>query len=536
MHKRKLIKFVKNVFKIVYKNSVSNFFLFLCDKLSFTTVVSFVLLMDVLPEFYKLVKRIFKAKLIFSLCLVSCNQHIEVEYFDAFIHEPCMLVNFELDNRIEGKYFSVRSIIIQQDAKIHVDLPENFPINNSNCKNWHLGWGKELPFFDSGSENLRSIIKLDSLNGLVYLGELHRGKGYPKKGQRIVFWNKKPSGFYNFVKSPIIDTRLWPDFKGSQAHFGSVKFDSILKKWVIVFNEAGNTQRQIYAAVSDNLTDWEPANEGKAILKAAEFDNGFWAIRNNTENLEQTPYVSDIVRHNNKWCLFFYGYGSDLKMHIGVAVSEGTLLGPFQIISKPVLSPGSERSWDNKYCFYPMILKKNNKFIMFYNGLNKSGTERVGRATSEDLLAWDKSDSNPVISQNYGWRSHKGVSEPSFVKTRNDSIFLLVAGAKQFKMGFWHRYVTRRMFLDKSGNVDDTQLGLFLSTNGGKSFIAHKNNPVFINNYSNKYENEHLGANFSYIQTDTSEFIIYQAKSSYKGEKYNIMIREKKLNFRSSDY
>src|ERR1043166_9675214 len=104
----------------------------------------------------------------------------------------------------------------------------------------------------------------------------------------------------------------------------------------------------------------------------------------------------------------------------------------------------------------------------------------------------------------------------------------MATGTKQFKMGAWEHYITRRMYMDISGNVDDAQLGVFLSTDGGKHFTAHSNNPVFVNDYSDKYENEHLGGNFKLIKTDSLIYLFYQAKSSYEGSKYNVLLRTRK--------
>ena len=83
------------------------------------------------------------------------------------------------------------------------------------------------------------------------------------------------------------------------------------------------------------------------------------------------------------------------------------------------------------------------------------------------------------------------------------------------------------MYLDVSGNVDDTQWGKYLSTDGGKTFVAHSQNPIFTNDYSNIYENEHMGINFKRIETDTADIILYEAKSSFEGLHYNIMLRSK---------
>ena len=58
------------------------------------------------------------------------------------------------------------------------------------------------------------------------------------------------------------------------------------------------------------------------------------------------------------------------------------------------------------------------------------------------------------------------------------------------------------------------------------TFTAHKNNPIFTNDYSNPYENEHLGGNLKLIKTDSLDYLFYQGKSSFSGLKYNVMLRE----------
>lgn len=168
---------------------------------------------------------------------------------------------------------------------------------------------------------------------------------------------------------------------------------------------------------------------------------------------------------------------------------------------------------------------------MFFDGRNGAGKEQLGMATSTDLIRWTQYEKNPVLSQHAGWRSSLTSTEPNYIETRGDSIFLMASGVKKFKMGFWHHYITGRMYMDKSGNVNDTETGVFLSTDDGKTFIPHQNNPIFINDYSDINENDHLGGNFELIKTDTADFIFYQAKTDVSMLKYNIFYRIKKKNF-----
>lgn len=438
-----------------------------------------------------------------------------------------MIVNYEQDNTIEGEYIIAQEIQIR-DSAVKIKIPENFSINNSNFKNWVLGWGTGKPLYDAGVENIRTIENIDTINNFIFLGRTLRGNGFPTIGQRLVFWNVKPSEFYNCLRKPIINPSIWPEFYGESIHFSSIKYDSILNKWIMIANECDTEKIQIYAAMSDNLTDWQAANNGKPILKASDFTDCNWTGKDKSGKIPQTPFTSDIIHHDNKWFLFLDGYSRDGKRNIGLAVSETTLLGPYKIIKEPLLRPGIGKAWNNEACFYPKVERYKDGFIMFYDGRNSKGHERIGMAFSKDLFSWQDSKNNPVIDQHTGWRSFLGSTEPNYLEVRNDSIFLMIAGTKKFNTGPWHHYITKKMYKDKSGNVDDAQLGLYVSIDEGKTFIPHKNNPIFTNDYSNEFENEHMGGNFELIKTDTAEYIIYQAKSSFKGLKYNVLQRVRK--------
>jgi hypothetical protein len=461
------------------------------------------------------------------LFLCSCSEEIKKQDFGSFLSEPCMILNYEQDNTIEGEYLRVSEINFQ-DSTIIVSIPGDFFIDHSNLSHWLIGWGNDVPLYDAGMENLRTISKIDLSKKAIGLGGIVRGSGLPKKDQRIVFWNINPSGFINKNRRPVIDPSVWPDFAGKSISFGSVEFDSILNKWIIHVNECDTSSIQIYAAMSGDLINWEPANNGAPILKAADFKTCSWAGRDRTNSVSQTPFVSDIVRSRNKWFLFLDGYSIDGKRHIGMAVSENSLLGPYKIFNDPAISPGNEGDWNDEACFYAKVKRHKDGFIMFYDGRNKAGTERIGMATSGDLITWTNSLNNPVIDQHSGWRSSPGTTEPAYIEIRQDTVILMIAGVKTFKMGAWHHYVTKRMYRDRSGNVDDAQLGIYISIDGGNTFAAHPNNPVFTNDYSSPYENEHLGGNFRLIVTDSVEYIFYQAKSVMRGLHYNIMMRARK--------
>lgn len=450
------------------------------------------------------------------------------QYFKIFLDEPCMIVNVEQDNLIEGNYLKVEYIEKKDDKYIlKVNFADDFYINQKNFNDWILGVGNNKPYYDAGVENLWKIEQIDNKNKTIVISDCLRGSKLPSINQEIVFWNTRPSGFKNYLEEPIIDEKEWRGFNGSEVYFGALVFDSTLNHYYMIFNEASEAEIHIFAAYSNNLIDWYPANDGYPILTSDDFKNTSWAGENILGEQIQTPYSSDLLSFEGKWYLFLYGYKNG-KRQIGLAISDSTVLGPYTILKDPIVANGDKRSWDENACLSARVTQYNNKFIMFYNAINRKDEEQLGVAWSNDLINWEKYEKNPILSNNTAWRSCDKVAEPNYVEYRNDTIFLMVLGAKSFNDGLWNRYILRNAYKDKSGNVDDNQYGFYFSVDGGKTLIPHINNPIFVNDYSNKYENGHLGGGFKYIQTDTSDFIIYQAKSSYNNMGYNIMLRERK--------
>lgn len=450
------------------------------------------------------------------LLLSSCSDRKQKAiYFPFDLHEKCMIVNKEQDNTMEGDYLNVLSG--GNTAKILVNLPADFYITKDNMEKWVIGWGMNKPLYDAGVENLREIDAIYPDHS-IKLGKLLRGSGYPANGQRVVFWNRNPSGFTK-EKIQVLDLKQFRGFHGQSLQFSAMTYAEPLHRWIVFISECDDDTVATYAAASADLINWKALYEGKPMFSFSDFKNISWANGKPT----QMPVVTDVEYFNNKWYLFLDGYDKSGLRSIGLAVCADSVSGLYKIMKQPLIAPGRKGSWNDKSCFYAKVCRYKDHFIMFYDGRSSKGEENIGMAYSSDLTKWKEYENNPVLSFHSGWRNSLNTSEPAYVEVRNDSIFLLAAGAKKFKMGWWHHHVTGRMYMDVSGNVDDTELGLFLSTDGGKSFTPHVNNPVFTNDYAVDSENGHMGACFSIIRTDTCNYIFYLAKK--ENVAYNIFQR-----------
>ena len=55
------------------------------------------------------------------------------------------------------------------------------------------------------------------------------------------------------------------------------------------------------------------------------------------------------------------------------------------------------------------------RFVMFYNGKNKNGYERIGMAVSVDMIHWSRYGKEPVVAN--GEKQQRGISgDPQIVK------------------------------------------------------------------------------------------------------------------------
>jgi predicted GH43/DUF377 family glycosyl hydrolase len=469
-------------------------------------------------------KGLLYAVFIYSFLFNSCGESpIPSENFKSEFDDPSMICNHEKDNTIEGIYIEVSSAG-DDFIKIKDDIDLN--IIKKNTTQWTLGWGDQKPLFDAGSENLIEIIKIE--DNKIVLGNIVRGDGRPETGQRIVFWNKEPSGFKQYNQTPIINPDWFNGVSGNSLGFGGIIFIPKHEKYFMFIYELNTVNKNIFIAESSNLIDWSPSNHGNPILSWSDFIDIEWCNRDACNTTSACPWITDVFSENDDCTFLITGYDKNHKQHLGFMKSNDPVNGNFIIDKLPSIEASSgDIRWYEKGCSSGKIIRINGKYKLFFSGISCNEEENVGTAVSTDLKNWTINNS-PVITDHQGWRSAHYSSEPVFVSMYNNNIHLLICGAKELKQGWWHHYITRDMYMDKSGNVDDIQYGMYKSSDGGATFTAHSNNPVFCNDYSNPYENEHLGACFKMIKTDSADYIFYNAKSSEPDLHYNIMTRVRK--------
>ena len=120
----------------------------------------------------------------------------------------------------------------------------------------------------------------------------------------------------------------------------------------------------------------------------------FWFTKNNDEYhvfYLQAPksLIDERKRHHNAT--------------IGHAVS--TDLINWDVLPNAI-SPSQDGSWDDLATWTGSVIKKDDTWFMFYTGVNKKESgliQRIGFATSKDLITWHKYENNPVLEADSQW-------------------------------------------------------------------------------------------------------------------------------------
>ena len=115
------------------------------------------------------------------------------------------------------------------------------------------------------------------------------------------------------------------------------------------------------------------------------------------------PKDFTLLKHDGLYHLFYIRHNRTLPMSqtendLGHAVSPDL----WNWTQAPPVLPARENGWDRTQIWAPSIVEKDGVFFMFYTGVSTipdtcSGWQRIGVATSTDLMEWNRMDA-PVLS------------------------------------------------------------------------------------------------------------------------------------------
>ena len=119
-----------------------------------------------------------------------------------------------------------------------------------------------------------------------------------------------------------------------------------------------------------------------------------------------------LVLEDGTWVLYFFNFNSRAWPRIQATMGRATApdpTGPWTVGEDLILTPGEEDSWDERSVAYASVIPMEDGFVMYYIGEDAAGTERLGRATSDDGIVWEK-DADPVFELDLAL-----LENPSFV-------------------------------------------------------------------------------------------------------------------------
>ena len=176
---------------------------------------------------------------------------------------------------------------------------------------------------------------------------------------------------------------------------------------------------------------------------------------------------SDVIKVGSLYYVWYWKVGDHVRWATWYATSPD---GFVWTEKGEVLPPGKDGSWDDEGCFTPGILVANNKYYLFYSGVNnpyrtkdleKSKT-RIGIAVSDSPDGpWVKLPTNPIMVPS------DNVTE--FDSHRIDDASLIVRNGK-----YWLYYKGRQW----GKSPRETKMGVAIADNPEGPYVKYENNPV----------------------------------------------------------
>jgi predicted GH43/DUF377 family glycosyl hydrolase len=179
----------------------------------------------------------------------------------------------------------------------------------------------------------------------------------------------------------------------------------------------GNWLEEIGMATSTDIIHWKK-HEDNPIFHIGD---AWWEKR----------HVSRCSVYKNSDTYFLYYAGHDgQRERIGLATGKN-IKNLTTRYKDPVLDVGGRGSWDEKSISDPHVIRFENRYLMFYSGIDMKGIERTGLATSSDLIHWKKYAKNPILDVSCdGWDKISASRACPFVE--NGTLYLFYSGRKKY--------------------------------------------------------------------------------------------------------
>jgi len=184
----------------------------------------------------------------------------------------------------------------------------------------------------------------------------------------------------------------------------------------LIFNGRGY---ETWLAESDDLLHWKSKGRIMSFSDTSDWDNNQKAGYVALENFKWGGSYELKKYHGKYWMSYFGGHDRGYEkglLSIGIAHTDKspTSIIEWDRLDHPVLSAVDKGVswWDNHTLYKETVIwdksmLTGHQFVMYYNAngdsLNKKrGAERIGMATSDDMIHWARYGKNPVLDHGPG--------------------------------------------------------------------------------------------------------------------------------------
>ena len=207
--------------------------------------------------------------------------------------------------------------------------------------------------------------------------------------------------------SPVIPRTIVPDRGAVLPGAVTVDGDGVYHAWVIAFADTPGTQ-DLHHLTSTDAVSW-----------TLQVDDSLAGLSEGFGNPGAMP--TSVVQVGDEWVMYLTGsVGSDGGWDIWTATASA-LDGPWTRSDEPVLTRGEEGAWDAGGLDFPTVVATDEGYAMFYSGIPSAETAEgsVGRATSEDGLAWTKDEAAVLEPGLCGGFDDRAVLQPRVLPSQN---------------------------------------------------------------------------------------------------------------------
>ena len=270
--------------------------------------------------------------------------------------------------------------------------------------------GKEAPRYTK-----RALVILSVLCGFVV--QLYAQKEVPQSVMEQIYNEVKTPYKYGLVVTPESDSK-------------KIDCPSVFRKgknWYMTYIQFDGRGYETWLAKSKDLLEWKTLGKIMSFGDTTNKDATEWDAnqRAGYTALQDTKWEGSykIEKYNKKYWMSYIG-GKEKgyetgKLNIGIAHTEKDPVKPHEWnrVSNAVLSATDKdvRWWENKKLYKSSIIWDKNKtlghpFVMFYNanGDTSNNTpkwrwfERIGMAVSDDMINWQRYQTDPVVHHKIG--------------------------------------------------------------------------------------------------------------------------------------